>query len=254
MHYNQRMSDLFPLALVTGAARRLGRALAHALARRGYAIGLHYHASASQAERTADELRALGVPVFPLHADLTDPAHIETLFGALDALLAEPANRLRGLRVLVNSAALMRPGDVRSVSAADWDAMMALNLRAPLLCGQMAYQRMEAGGLIVNISDSAASQVWVRFGAYAVSKAGLEALTRIMARAFAPRVRVNALAPGLVLPGEDMPAEEWQRLVNRLPIPRAASLEEMTRSLEFLLENEYITGQSLSVDGGYSLL
>lgn len=254
MHYNQRMSDLFPFALVTGAARRVGRALAHALARRGYAIGLHYHASASQAERTAEELRALGVPVFPLRADLTDPAHIKTLFGTLDALLAEPANRLRGLRVLVNSAALMRPGDVRSVSTADWDAMMALNLRAPFLCGQMAYQRMEAGGLIVNISDVAASQVWVRFGAYAVSKAGLEALTRIMARAFAPRVRVNALAPGLVLPGEDMPAEEWQRLVKRLPIPRPASLEEMTRSLEFLLENEYITGQSLSVDGGYSLL
>lgn len=248
------MDSQFPLALVTGAAHRLGRAFALTLARRGYAILLHHHASEFRAEQTALELRALGVPAFPVRADLTDAAQVEGLFSTLDGLLSEPANQLSGLRVLVNSAALMRAGDIRFTSVADWDEMLDLNLRAPFLCAQRAYQRMEAGGLIVNISDIAAEKVWTRFAAYTVSKAGLEALTRIMARAFAPKVRVNAIAPGLVLPSDDTPPEEWSRLVARLPIQRAAHLDEITRSLEFLLDNEYITGQSITVDGGYSLL
>lgn len=248
------MDSKFPLALVTGAAHRLGRAFALTLARRGYAILLHYHASEFRAGQTALELRALGVPAFPIRADLTDAAQVDGLFDALDGLLADPANRLSGLRVLVNSAALMRAGDIRSTSTSDWDRILNLNLRAPFLCAQKAYQRMETGGLIVNVSDIAAGQVWTRFAAYTVSKAGLESLTKIMARAFAPKARVNAIAPGLVLPSHDTPPEEWSRLVSRLPIQRAAFLEEITRSLEFLLDNEYITGQSIAIDGGYSLL
>jgi NAD(P)-dependent dehydrogenase (short-subunit alcohol dehydrogenase family) len=248
------MDSQFPLALVTGAAHRLGRAFALTLARRGYAILLHYHASQFRAEQTALEFRALGVPVFPLRADLTDAAQVEGLFDALDDLLSNPINQLSGLRVLVNSAALMRAGDVRSTSASDWDKILTLNLRAPFLCAQRAYQRMQSGGLIVNITDIAAQKVWTRFAAYTVSKAGLESLTKIMARTFAPNVRVNAIAPGLVLPSDDTPPEEWSRLVSRLPVQRAAYIEEITRSLEFLLDNEYITGQTIAVDGGYSLL
>lgn len=248
------MKTQFPLALVTGAAHRLGRAFAFTLAQRGYAILLHYHASGLRAEQTALELRALGVPVHPARADLTDAAQVDALFGAVDDLLAEPSNNLSGLRVLVNSAALMRAGDIRSTSVAAWDGMLDLNLRAPFLCAQRAYQRMKSGGLIVNVSDIAAEKAWTRFAAYTVSKAGLESLTKIMARAFAPNVRVNAIAPGLVLPSDDMPPEDWSRLVSRLPIQRAAHLDEISRSLEFLLDNEYITGQTLTVDGGYSLL
>lgn len=248
------MDSQFPLALVTGAAHRLGRAFALTLARRGYAILLHYHASVFRAEQTALELRALGVPVFPVRADLTNSAEVYGLFDALDGLLADPANRLTGLRVLVNSAALMRAGDIRSTSASSWDEILDLNLRAPFLCAQRAYQRMDSGGLVVNISDIAAEKAWTRFAAYTVSKAGLESLTKIMARAFAPKVRVNAIAPGLVLPSDDTPPEEWNRLIARLPIQRAAQLDEIARSLEFLLDNEYITGQTIAVDGGYSLL
>jgi NAD(P)-dependent dehydrogenase (short-subunit alcohol dehydrogenase family) len=248
------MERQFPLAIVTGAAHRLGRAFALALARRGYAILLHYFGSEFHAEQTSFEIRALGVPAFPVRANLTDAQQVDELFSALDALLADPASNLSGLRVLVNSAAIMRPGDIRSISASDWDDVFALNLRAPFLCAQKAYQRMEAGGLIVNISDIAAHQVWTRFSAYTVSKAGLESLTKIMARVFAPSVRVNSIAPGLVLPSDDTPPEEWSRLVGRLPLQRAAYIEEITHSLEFLLENEYITGQAITVDGGYSLL
>jgi NAD(P)-dependent dehydrogenase (short-subunit alcohol dehydrogenase family) len=244
----------FPLALVTGAAHRLGKGLAESLARKGFAIALHYHTSGDEARATAEEFRALGVPVFPLQADLRDASQIADLFIRLSSLLDDPENRLSGLRVLVNSAAVMARGDARNLSLTDFDAALSLNLRAPFLLAQQAYRRMDPGGLIVNLTDIGAQKAWTGFPAYVVSKAGLEALTRILARSFAPKVRVNAIAPGLVIPSADMPPEEWGRLVNRLPLKRAAAIGEITSALDFLLENEYITGQTIAVDGGYSLL
>lgn len=248
------MPETFPLALVTGAAQRLGKVFALRLARQGYAILLHYNVSREAASATADEIRALGVPVFPVQADLTDEAQINALFSSLDQTLAQHPAQLTGLSVLVNSAALMLHADARSLSAADFDATFDLNLRAPFLCAQQAYRRMGAGGLIVNVTDVAAQKVWTGFPAYAVSKSALESLTRTLARSFAPHVRVNAIAPGLVIPSDDMPPDEWQRLVGRLPLKRAAGPDEIASALEFLLENEYITGQTIVVDGGYSLL
>lgn len=243
-------AERLPFALVTGAAHRLGKAFALRLARRGYAIGLHYHSSLQKAEATAAEIGALGVPVFLLRADLTRPEEIEHLFQQIDDLLV---GRF-AFSILVNSAALMPHGDVRSLSAADFDAAIALNLRAPFLCAQQAARRMAPGGLIVNISDIGASKAWTGFPAYTVSKAGLESLTKILARALAPDIRVNAIAPGLALRAEEMPPAEWERLVNRLPARRAAEPDEVADALEFLIKNEYITGQTIAVDGGYSLL
>ncbi len=248
------MPETFPLALVTGAAHRLGKAFALTLARLGYAILLHYNASADEAAITADEIRALGVPVFPVQADLTEEAQVDALFSSLDETLARHASVITHFGVLVNSAALMQRADARSVPAVDFDATFDINLRAPFLCAQQAYRRMNSGGLIVNISDVAAQKVWTGFPAYSVSKAALESLTRILARSFAPGVRVNAIVPGLVLPSDDMPFDDWDRLVSRLPLRRPAALEEIAFTLEFLLKNEYITGQSIVVDGGYSLL
>jgi NAD(P)-dependent dehydrogenase (short-subunit alcohol dehydrogenase family) len=236
-----------PLALVTGGAHRLGRAFGLALARQGFAILLHYHHSEEEAAATADAISALGMPVYPVQADLTSSTNIESLFSTLDTL-PHP------LKVLVNSAALMPRGDVRTLSAADFDAAIALNLRAPFLCAQEAAKRMDDGGLIVNVTDIGAQKAWSGFPAYTVSKAGLESLTRVLARSLAPMIRVNAIAPGLVLPSEYVSEEEWKRLVERLPLKRPASVDEITSALEFLLENEYITGQTIVVDGGYSLL
>jgi NAD(P)-dependent dehydrogenase (short-subunit alcohol dehydrogenase family) len=236
-----------PLALVTGGARRLGRAFALALARQGFAILLHYHYSEEEAAATADAIRALGMPVYPLQVDLTSSTNIESLFSNLDTL-PHP------LKVLVNSAALMPRGDVRTLSAVDFDAAIALNLRAPFLCAQEAAKRMEAGGLIVNVTDVGAQKAWSGFPAYTVSKAALESLTRVLARSLAPKIRVNAIAPGLVLPLEHVSPEEWERLVGRLPLKRPASVDEVAAALEFLLKNEYITGQTIVVDGGYSLI
>jgi pteridine reductase len=113
---------------------------------------------------------------------------------------------------------------------------------------------MTDGGLIINITDVGAQKPWSRYPSYSVSKAGLDALTKILARAFAPSVRVNAIAPGFVLQSELVSPDEWNRLVERIPLKRPASTEEIASALEFLLKNEYITGQTLVIDGGYSLL
>ena len=238
-----------PLALITGAAHRLGRAFALSLAKQGYAILLHYNHARDDAESAAAEIRALDVPVFLAQADLTDPLAAQCLFSVVDES-AHP------LKVLVNSAATMQRTDARTLSLAEWDATLNLNLRAPFILTQQAEARMRSsgGGLIVNITDVGAEKSWSGFPAYTVSKAALSSLTKVLARSFAPTVRVNAIAPGLVLPADDMPPAEWERLVKRLPLQRPADLTELTAALEFLLKNEYITGQTITVDGGYSLL
>jgi NAD(P)-dependent dehydrogenase (short-subunit alcohol dehydrogenase family) len=113
---------------------------------------------------------------------------------------------------------------------------------------------MTDGGLIVNITDVGAQKTWSRYPSYTVSKTALESLTRILARALAPGIRVNAIAPGFVLQSDIVSEEEWQRLMNRIPLKRAARTDEVASALEFLLKNEYVTGQTIIVDGGYSLI
>lgn len=236
-----------PLAIVTGASDRLGRAFALALARRGQAVLLHYHQNFQGAAETAGEIRSLGVPVYIQQADLTRPEEIEGLFKLVDTL-PHP------LKVLINSAAQINRSEAREITLAEWDQTMNLNLRAPFLCAQQAGLRMQEGGLIVNISDVAARKTWHVYPIYSVSKTALESLTRILARSFAPQVRVNSIAPGLVLRSEIVSEGQWGTLTTRLPLQRPAELEEVTSALEYLLDNEYITGDTLLVDGGYSLL
>jgi NAD(P)-dependent dehydrogenase (short-subunit alcohol dehydrogenase family) len=235
------------LALVTGSAHRLGKAFALSLARMGYSIALHYRGSAREAEKTVDEIRALGVDCLPIRADLTVPEKVDFLFSLVDEFHAP-------LKVVVNSAAVMPVGSPRTLELRDWDSALDLNLRAPFLVAQHAAKRMTEGGLIVNISDIGAQKAWSRYPSYTVSKAGLESLTKMLARAFAPNIRVNAIAPGLALPSNVVTKEQWAKLVEKLPLKRAARLEELTSTLEFLIKNEYITGQTIVVDGGYSLI
>ena len=253
-HIPHNQAHGYPLALITGAAHRLGKAFAISLARQGFAIVLHYHTATEKLPTALNELRALGVPVFPIQADLRDEAEIRSLYAGIDDLLGNSELNLTSLNVLVNSAAVMEHADAQSMTSVEFDAAISLNLRAPFLCAQLAYARMPAGGLIVNISDIAAHKNWTGYPAYTVSKAGLDALTKILARSFAPKVRVNAIAPGLALASDDTPPEEWSRLVRRIPIQRVAALDELGMALEFLQKNEYITGQIIVVDGGYSLI
>jgi pteridine reductase len=235
------------LAIVTGAGHRIGKAFAETLARNGYAVLLHHWTSEAETTATRSELAELGADVILCRADLTQEQGVADLFAAADKYS-------RPLKVLVNSAAILRAGDPGELSAQEWDETLDLNLRAPFLCAREAASRMKQGGLIVNVTDVAARKNWSRFPAYSVSKAGLEALTGILARAFAPAIRVNAIAPGLTLKSNVVTDAEWQRLVDRLPLKRVASVDEIASALEFLLKNEYVTGQTLVVDGGYSLL
>lgn len=251
-----------PLALVTGSAHRLGKAFALSLARQGYALLLHYHTAETEAHRTADEIRALGLPVYLAQADLTQPEGIESLVSSLDSLLSDIQSSTFNFQLLVNSAAVMQRHTIESLSLEDWDTTFALNLRAPFMLSKHLAPKMTGGGLIVNVTDVGAQKTWSAYPAYTVSKAALESLTRVLARALAPKIRVNAIAPGLILqprkPSAGRPdivsAEQWDKLINRLPLKRAASLDEVTSALEFLIKNEYITGQTIVVDGGYSLV
>lgn len=232
-----------PLALVTGAAHRLGKVFALTLARHGFDILLHYHQSLDAALQTQAEILTVGRRVILAPADLTDPVQISSLL-----------SKVESLSVLVNSAAFMPIGNTENLSIENWDASLDLNLRAPFLLAQACARKMTEGGLIVNITDVGAQKAWSRYPSYSVSKAALESLTKILARALAPKIRVNAIAPGLILQSDIVSAEEWERLINRVPLKRPARTEEIASALEFLLQNEYITGQTIVVDGGYSLV
>jgi len=232
-----------PLALVTGAAHRLGKSFALTLARLGYDIVLHYHSAEEAARQTQAEIESLSRTVTLIRADLTNPAQIHSLL-----------SNIQSLDVLVNSAAFMPSGNVDLLSIENWDTSLDLNLRAPFLLSQEASKKMTEGGLIVNITDVGAQKAWSRYPSYTVSKAALESLTKILARALAPKIRVNAIAPGFVLQSDVVTPEEWERLIGRIPLKRPARSEEITSALEFLLKNEYITGQTIVVDGGYSLI
>ena len=234
---------MHPLALVTGAAHRLGKEFALTLARQGYDILLHYHSAEDEALQTQLEIQAIGRDTVLAQADLTDPAQISSLLSEADSL-----------GVLVNSAAFMPSGNTESLSIENWDTSLDLNLRAPFLLAREAAKKMSEGGLIVNITDIGAQRAWSRYPSYTVSKAALESLTRLLARALAPKIRVNAIAPGFVLQSDIVPVEEWERLIRRIPLKRPARSEEIAAALEFLLKNEYITGQTIVVDGGYSLI
>ncbi len=244
----------FPLALVTGAAQRLGKAIAQYLGQRGYAILLHYNSSEDEALKTAAEIRKNGIPIQLVQANLTQLEGIQRVFSVLDDWITTGTKEITNFRVLVNSAATMIPGSPDEVSLKDWNSTFDLNLRAPFYCAQESAKRMSQGGNIINISDIAANKTWSKYAAYITSKAGLEAMTRVLARAYAPNIRVNGIAPGLVLPNPWISKEQWERLTARLPLKRVGKIEEITATLGFLLDNEYIIGETIAVDGGYSLL
>lgn len=236
------------VALITGSARRLGRTIAHALAESGADIVVHHHASPDAAASTAEELGKLGVRVLVLQADLTDLAEIDRLFRSIDETLGR-------LDILVNSAAIFQRKPVLDIGASDWDAVLNLNLRAPFFCSQSAARLMgRTGGKIVNIADVAAFQPWSAYAHHSISKAGLVMMTRVLARALAPRIQVNAVAPGPVLPPEGLTDEERQRLVEGTALKRLGDPSDVADAVLFLIRSDFITGETILVDGGKMLL
>ena len=236
------------VALVTGSARRLGREIARALADAGADVAVHHFRSSDAAQETVAELRELGVRVESFQADLRSPGEIERLF-------AEVVARFGRLDVLVNSAATFERKPVLEVTPEDWDRVLDLNLRAAFLCSQSAARTMskDGGGAIVNIADVAAFQPWPSYATHSISKAGLVMMTRVLARALAPDVRVNAVAPGPVLPPDDCDAQERERLAQLTALKRLGAPDDISHAVLFLVESDYITGETIVVDGGKTL-
>jgi pteridine reductase len=232
------------VALVTGAGRRVGRAIALALAGQGMRLALHYNRSEAGARETMDEIARLGGASEMLQADLARP-------DAPDALVAAVVDTFGALDVLVNSAAVMLHTPFGEVAAADWDAMFALNLRAPFFLTQAAAPHLRRGrGAVVNIADLAAFETWPGYVPHGISKAGVVQMTRALARVLAPDVRVNGVAPGAVLLPEEWPEESAARLARTTPLGRLGSPDDVVRAVRYLLEADYVTGETLVVDGG----
>jgi pteridine reductase len=232
------------IALVTGGARRVGRAIALELARRGASIALHHHDSTAEAGETAAEIRRLGVEVATFAVDLALPDEIQ--------LLAEDVGRrFGGLDLLVNSAAIYFRTPFGEVTAADWDRLHAVNLRAPFLLTQaLAPTLRQRHGRVVMIADVGGTQPWTGYLPYGASKAGIIYLTRGLAKALAPEVLVNAVSPGTVLPPSEATAEEMAAEERRAALKRLGTPEDVAGAVAFLCQADYITGQVLAVDGG----
>ena len=234
-------------ALVTGAGRRVGRAIALALAREGADLAIHYGRSAEAAAHVADEIRRLGRRAETFQADLADPAQIARLFAQVGQVFGL-------LDVLVNSAAVYDRTPIDTLTAEEWDREMALNARAPALCIRHALPLMASGGAIVNITDVSAEVAMPGYPAYCASKAALLAVTRSAAKALARRgIRVNAVAPGVASWQEGATEEQKRVVLAHIPLGRAGTPEDVAESVVFLCRQEYVTGQTLHVDGGWHM-
>lgn len=248
--------DTQNVALVTGGAKRVGRAIVLALAEAGCDIALHFRASREEAEQTADEVRRLHRRCALIQANL-----LEEKNWAL--IIEQTVDALGGLDVLVNNASTFDPRPARErkrdhagFEAAEWDEMFRVNATAPAALCHYARPHLEAGGRgnVVNVCDIAAEQPWPRYLSYCCSKAALVALTRGLAKAYAPLIRVNGVSPGIAAFPDEYPPELRAKLISQVLLRRAGTPEEVARLVRFLVESgDYITGQIIAIDGGRSI-
>lgn len=231
------------VALVTGGARRLGAAFSRALARRGFHVAVHHRQSHAEAEALVREIERAGGSAQTFVADLAAA-------DAPAALVREVASTCGRLDVLVNSAANMLRTPVGSVTVGQWDEIFALNVRAPFFAAQAAAGVMGEGGLIVNIADLAAFETWGGYIPHGMSKAAVVQMTRALARSLAPAIRVNAIAPGVVLLPEGWEDASAQRLASTTPLRRLGGPDDVVHAFEYLLDASFVTGEVLVVDGG----
>ncbi len=237
-----------PVALVTGGGVRVGRAIALALAGSGYDLLVSYNSSPAGAAEVAAAARQAGRRAHAVSADLSREEDV--------VRVARTARERFGrLDLLVNSAASFVADDLLDVTADEWDAVMAVNLRAPfLLIRETAEMLRAARGSVVNIADLSALRPWTSHPHHSVSKAGLLHLTRVAARRLAPEVRVNAVAPGYVLPPRHHAPDVIERTRRRIPLGRVGSPEDVASAVCFLARSDYVTGQVIAVDGGLGLV
>jgi len=235
-------------ALVTGGARRIGRAIALALAEAGASVAITYREHGEDAETTLRDLAARDVDAMALRCDVRDPVSVREA-------VAEVVAEFDGLDLLINNAAIYTEVALTEISLEQWDEMFATNARGPFLVSQAAYPHLKAvKGCIVHIGSLGGMLPWATHGHYCASKAALHMLSQTMAKAWAPEISVNCVAPGMIQQGEKNELDDWQRLAAKTPMKRNGMAEDVAAAvLFFATAPSFITGQLLAVDGGLGL-
>ena len=243
---DQNVSFTGCVALVTGAAKRLGRAVALRLAEEGADVVIHYRSSAAEARSAVQEIEKLGRRAVPISADLTQVSEIKRLFD-------DAAKHFGRLDILINSAANFLPASIISTTEEIWNASLDSNLKAPFFCAQAATPLLRrTKGAIINFSDGGGLFGWPGYIPHSISKAGVIMLTKVLAKALAPDVRVNAIAPGTITLPDDAPELE-QEFIKLAPLRRTGHPSDITDAVLYLIHAKFITGQTLDVDGGRTL-
>ena len=234
------------VALVTGAARRVGRSIALCLAREGADIVINYATSKADAESAVREIKSGGRRAVAIQADVSRRANVAKLFAAVEREFGR-------LDILVNNAGTFFPAKFEELTDLQWDHILNVNLKSQFLCAQAAapIMKRQGHGRIINISSLGGILAWPAYIHYCVSKAGSIMLTRCLARALAPEIFVNSVAPGTIQFQEDVPDEEY---IRRVPLQRTGTGDDIAGAVAYLASAEYVTGQVLVVDGGRALL
>ncbi len=234
--------------LITGAARRIGRAIALDFAARRWHVAIHCHTSAADAESVAREIVSSGGTAQVLRADLADAA-------AVDALIPQCIAKLEAPVCLINNASVFLHDTLQSLSSRQWDAQLAVNLKAPIFLAQSFARHLPDGaaGNIVNILDQRVLKPTPHFFSYAVAKSALWSATQTMAQALAPRIRVNAIGPGPVLASPHQSPGQFERQSAATLLERSTSPDEIAAAIRFILDAPALTGQMIALDGGQHL-
>ncbi|NDJ86284.1 MAG: SDR family oxidoreductase [Chloroflexi bacterium] len=239
------------VVLVTGSARRVGRAIALAFARQGAHLVIHHHASDDAAAQTARDIEALGVRTLVVKADQSAPDDVARLFATVQSHFGR-------LDVLINSAANYLKDDFLDIEYAAWQKALGVNLTGPFLCSQHAARLMiasESAGTIINIADNGGLRPWKSRPHHSIAKAGVIMLTRVSALSLGPHnIRVNAVVPGPVLPPPGADENAWAHFEDRLPLRRTGHPDDVAQACIFLATNHFVTGAILNVDGGEILV
>ena len=234
------------VALVTGAAKRIGRAVAVRLAAEGADVVIHYNQSKPEAAAAVAEIEKLGRKGVALQADLCSVADIKHLF-------RQTAEQFGRLDILVNSAANFLPAHLADTTEKMWDTALDTNLKAPFFCAQAAAPFLkQSRGVIINFADIGGILPWSGYIPHCASKAGVIMLTKCLAKALAPEVRVNAIAPGTITMSDD--PSEWEAdFIGRAPLHRTGTPDDVAEAVSFLIHSNFLTGQTLVLDGGRTL-
>ncbi len=234
-------------ALITGSAKRIGRAIAEHLASEGWSLALHYHSSEKAAKHLQDELQSQ----YPQQIFVLFQSNLQNPF-AVEKLVSEVVQEFGSLDMLINNAAAFEQAPITETAFDQLDRQMMVNYRAPFLL-MRDFARHVGSGLIINMVDTRITTNKSDFAAYSLSKKALWELTKMAAVEFAPNIRVNAIAPGITLPPEDKPEHYLWKMAEKIPMKKPGGLEPIMKSLDYILNNEHLTGQLLFCDGGENL-